>query len=362
MSWRSNAVGLAAAVLALAAASGAHAAPKQKRQVQRVAVAQFEAPNAARARSAVLETLSDHNDVEVVSLDDINMAGKRLHVDPATPAGRSKLSEELGIGAWLDGKIEDESAKFTLQAPDGRVLATASVQGHKASVLEGLAGQKIWESMGPLLSPRERRMRAIEAQQDLAMKKAQAREQELGRLRQAVVERAANREKNLKAMQVLAREKRAAFDAELERQATIVSDRKALAERDRKAAEQKQTEAEEKEFLASLQESNGPEAGVEAAGPSRTNAWTENVNRTGNVWGASAKAAPAPTPAPVPAPAPAGRAANNAGYSPWMPAQGGSGAQPTPAPRYAPAATAKAGVQQGVSPATREWLERQGIH
>lgn len=360
MSWRTEVVrGFAATLLALAAASGAHAAPKPKRQVQRVAVAQFDSPNSARARSAVLETLSDHNDVEVVSLDDINMAGKRLHVDPATPAGRSKLSEELGIGAWLDGKIDDDFAKFTLQAPDGRLLATASVQGHKASVLEGLAGQKIWAQMGALLSPRERTKRAIEAQQDLAMKKAQAREHQLAELRQGVRDRAANRIKELKVMQALALQKRQAFDAELERQASIVSDRKAVAEREQKAAEKKQTDAEERAFLASLQESNGPEADVAATSPSRTNVWTDNVNRTGNVWAASSKA---PAEAARPAPVAPARPASNVAASPWMMTQGGS-AQPTPAPRYAPEAPAQAGTnQQGVSPATRDWLERQGMH
>jgi hypothetical protein len=367
MSTRLWAVIIASAVFVTAAVSGAHAAPSSGRQVQRIAVAQFQAPNAARARSAVLETLSDHDDVEVVALEDIAVAGKRVGADPTTPAGRRKLSEELGIEAWLDGTVEDGLARFTLHAPDGRVLATASVQGHKANVAEGLAGAKIWEAMGPILSSRERGKRAIEAQQELAQKKVQAREQELVRLRQAVVARAAAREKQLKATQALAREKRSAFIAELDRQASIVTERTAVAERERKEAERRQSEAEEAEFVASLQESGGPPAEAEplpaAASSSRTSVWGAAPEPTQNAWTASAKGMSA---SPMAAPTPA---VGNSSLSPstqrWLMSQGGPSAQPAPAVRAVPAAAAapipSAANQDGLSPATRAWLAQQGL-
>jgi hypothetical protein len=345
-------IAIAGALLAAATANGVQAAPKN-RQVQHIAVAQFDAENSARARSAVLDVLSEHDDVEVVSLDDIGVAAKRLGVDATTAHGRSKLSEELGIEAWLDGKIEDDHAQFTLHAPDGRTLATTSIQGHRASVAEGLAGQKVWEAMGPLLSPRERAKRALEAQQELAVKKVQAREQELVRLRKMVEARAASREKQLKAAQSLAREKRDAFVAELDRQATLVSERTARVEKERKAAERKQSEADEAEFLASLQESSGPPEEAQepaAASPSRTNAW---AGSGGNVWAASAKSN-----APAVAVAPAQPAASS--VSPWLMTQGGGQPAPAPAQQYGPRA-APAVNQDGLSPATRAWLAQQGM-
>jgi hypothetical protein len=372
MTMRLMQVGLASALLASAAVSSAHAAP-ENRQVQRIAVAQFQASNSARARSAVLETLSDHDDVEVVALEDIAVAGKRLGVDPTVPAGRRKLSEELGIEAWLDGTIEDGLARFTLHAPDGRVLASTSIQGHKANVAEGLAGPKVWEAMGPMLSIRERSKRALEAQQELAVKKAQARDQELVRLHQQVEARAAARVSQLKAAQVLARDKRSAFVAELDRQRTIVTEREAVAERERKEAERRQTAAEEAEFMASLQESGGPPPEnmatlAEPAPAASTSVWGAAPAPSGNAWTASAKGMSAPAPAPAPA-------ASGSGLSPttqrWLMSQGGPAqpaavpmAAPAPAPaaRYAPAAPAPAVANQdGLSPATRAWLAQQGV-
>jgi hypothetical protein len=364
--------GFAVALLATAAVSSAHAdRPAKNRQVRVIAVAQFDAANSGRARSAVLETLSDHDDVEVASLEDIAVAGKRVGADPTTPAGRRKLSEELGIEAWLDGSVEDGLARFTLHAPDGRVLATTSIQGHKANVAEGLAGPKVWEAMGPILSVRERSKRALEAQQDLAQKKVQAREQELVRLRQQVVARAAARVSQLKAAQALARDKHAAFVAELDRQRTIVSERVAVAERERKEAERKQSAAEEAEFMASLQESGGPppepmaEPAPATAAPARTSVWGAAPAPAGNAWTASAKGMSAPV-AATPGPA------SSSGLSPsterWLMSQNGP-AQPAAAPRAAPAAPRAAPAspapavasQDGLSPATRAWLAQQGV-
>jgi hypothetical protein len=366
-------VGLAGALLVTAAVSSANAGslPKTqpKRQVRVIAVAQFAAPNAARARSAVLEALSEHDDVEVASLEDIAVTGKRLGADPSAPAGRRKLSEELGIEAWLDGSVEDGLARFTLHAPDGRVLASTSIRGHKANVAEGLAGPKVWEAMGPILSVRERSKRALEAQQELAQKKVQAREQELVRLRQQAEARAAARVAQLKAAQALAREKHTAFVAELDRQRTIVSERVATAERERKEAERKQSAAEEAEFLASLQESGGPPPEITAepapavAASSRSSVWGAAPAPSGNVWTASAKGMSAPAAAPAGAAPPATGSSLSPTTQRWLMTQGGP-AQPAAAapPQAAPAFAAPPVTNQdGLSPATRAWLAQQGV-
>ncbi|HKP56829.1 MAG TPA: hypothetical protein VJV78_08915 [Polyangiales bacterium] len=356
----------------LPARSHADAKQQQREPGRRIAVAAFAAPEAARARMAVLEVLSEHDEVEVVALEDIQFAAKRLKVDETSPAGRLKLSEELGIEAWLDGTIEDDSARFTLKKPDGRTIASTNLTGH-IHVTAGLAGPKVWAAMGPWLSPRERAKRAIEAQEELALKKAKAREQELVRLRQVMEKRALDRVAQLKAAQVLAREKRKAFEAAMEHQATLVTERLAAAEKQRKDEERRQAQAEEAEFMASLNESGPPPAEEPAAAPRTASAWGGSAAASASVWNtpASATASAAPASSHVSsrqqAAAPAESAAvSSGGLSPatqrWLMAQGGAPAAAPP--RYAPPAPAPAvpSNQEGLSPATRRWLEQQQLH
>lgn len=350
-----------AGCLLLAAAPVARAQAKGKR----IAVAAFHAPDAARARSAVLEVLSEHDDVEVVSLEDLEFESKRLKADLNNLEGRRKLSSEVGIDAWLDGTIEDGSARFTLQAPDGHLIASTALTGHKASVAAGLAGPKVWAAMGPWLSARERGKRALEAQGELALKKVKARDQELVRLRQVVEKRAADRVAQLKAAQALAREKRSAFEAELDRQRTLVSERLAAAEKQRKQDERKKAEAEEAEFMASLHESSGPPPPAPAEVAPAPSAWggsaaPASIAHGSSVWTASASAPSRPTGSHwSAAPAPASNGLSPATQR-WLMAQGGP-AQAAAAPRYVPAPPPAAvpANTDGLSPATRAWLEQQ---
>jgi len=344
------------------AAAPAESQPKAKR----VAVAAFEAPSSSQGRSLVLETLSQHDDVEVVALEDIAMAGKRLQADPSDPSGRRKLSEELGIDAWIDGTIEDETARIRMSSPDGRSLGVANVKGKSRSAVEADLGAQTWKALGPWLSVREQKVRALQVQQELALQKALAREQEMVRQRGLLQVRAQERVVALQTAQALAREKRTAFDAELARQRGVVEERLAQADGERKRledAERKRQEAEEAEFQASLQQSQPPNAGPVNEAPI--------VPAGGGIWAASA--APSVQPARVEpvasALAPAGRADGvsdpSAANPRWLAQRG---AQPTAAsaPMYAPvyapaAAPAGAGAvsMEGVSPATRRWLEQQ---
>ncbi len=356
-----------AAVVLLAAGSGVHAAP-QRPLPKRVAVTEFDAEGGSRARMAVLEMLSEHDDVEVVALKDIEVAGKRLNADPSDPAGRKKLSSEIGVDAWLEGRIEDDLASFALKAPDGRTIATTSLKGHKASVAEGLVGQKIWSAMGPWLSAREKAKRALDAQGDLALKKIQAREQELARQRQVVEDRAHRRVAQLKAAQQLAREKRAAFVAELARQETLVEERLATAKREKEDALRKQREAEEAEFMASLRESAGPppRPPLEQLGGGEPAPSAHAAPNASSIWSAPATAAPAVA-AAEPAPAQAASKNLSPATQKWLMAQGGWSSPPPPSaqpsaavPAAARPAPANGGTNMdGLSPATRRWLEQQ---
>src|SRR5262245_49855095 len=97
--------GLLLAIASLTAAGAAHATPPP-----RIAVARFKAPPDSHARQAVLDTLSAHAEVEVVSLEDAEFEGRRNHVDITTTSGREKVSSKLGIHAWLDGEIDGSKA------------------------------------------------------------------------------------------------------------------------------------------------------------------------------------------------------------------------------------------------------------
>jgi hypothetical protein len=334
---------------------------------KRIAVAQFEAPADSRARMGVLTTLSDHADVEVVSLEDIVMAGKRIQASPDDPAGRRKLSKELGIDAWLDGTVDGESARVTLRTSEGRTLAVANLSDERPERLDRLIGERVWKVMGVWLSSREQRQRELEAQYELALQKVQAREQELVRQREQVKLRAAERGAQLRAAQSLARQKRAAHRAEIARQRTVVAQRSTQLEQERKRDEERRLAAEEAEFVASLQESSGPAADL---APQSTNAWAVASPQppAASAW------ATEPTAAQPARSAPAARSNQPAApaYSPWLMSPGatvGAGRTPehaaaaatSPAPTRA-APTAVAGPDPntaGLSPATRRWLAEQ---
>jgi hypothetical protein len=151
--------------------------------VSKIAVAQFDAPKGSRARAAVLQTLADHDDIEVVALDDIQFASKRLAADPATKAGRRRLSSELGIGAWIDGKVVDDEARLTLSAADGTHVVEVEVEAPNKRLLDALSGERMWQTMGSHLSVREARRKQLLTLQESARAKVEARAVEAERQR-----------------------------------------------------------------------------------------------------------------------------------------------------------------------------------
>jgi len=224
------------AVLGLVAWLGG-ASAAQAQVGRRVAVSAFHVPDGARARQNVLEVLSEHAEVEVVSLADIAVAGARLDADASDAAGRKKLSAELGIDGWLDAASDDGVLQLSLRAPEGRLLARATLSDAEVQSLARVAGQRMWLAMGPWLSQRELIKRSLEAQQALAQSKQRARVRELERLHALAETRGSERVAQLGAAQSLARSKRALYSAELVRQRALVRER-ALAARKRQRASQ----------------------------------------------------------------------------------------------------------------------------
>jgi hypothetical protein len=324
------------ALLSLACALGATPVFASAKPIGRqIAVAEFHGDNAAAARSAVLAMLADHDDVAVISLDDLKFTGQRLKADVATPAGRRKLSTELKVDLWLDGEIDGEVGHVTLSTPDGERVATAEARATANSVLTALLSERMWGAMGTLLSPREGARRRLLDQAELARTKVQNREREKTRQRTLVQERQAARATQLKTQRALAKAKLAARTEEADRLAERVRTHKSelLAEQSPKAKPPAES--------ASVVASAGAPASVAyapAAEPAPGNGLSPATQR----WLASQQyGAPQPY---------------AAGPQP-------SATQPQASRAYpvAPASTPGYAANSGISPATQRWLAAQQL-
>jgi hypothetical protein len=156
-------------------------APESKRKV---GVAYFEAADeqlGKSTRAAVLESLGAHPDIEVVSPADYEVTARRLGVDARVPQSRAKLAQDLGLVAWLDGRVDEDGAHLTLTAPDGRVMAQAEAKAKSAARLPALSSERMWATMGPYLSDAEARRVLLQIEGESARKKLEARSEEAER-------------------------------------------------------------------------------------------------------------------------------------------------------------------------------------
>ena len=190
------------------------------RTIRNLVVPHFTGPS-TRVRTAVLGTLADHAEVEVVSIDDVTFAARRLQADPNTPEGREKLSRELGIDAWLDGEVTESTAQLTLTAGDGTVLQEVNVETEDVKHLDALTGERMWAVLGPSLSVQEAYRRALLAEYDRARAKYEARMYEQQRQVTLAHQARAHRAFILRAQFSLAQRKQAALSAELTHQTQL---------------------------------------------------------------------------------------------------------------------------------------------
>jgi hypothetical protein len=335
----------------------AHAASTAPR---RVVVAEFEAPAQSRARNAVLETLSDHTDVEVVSLDDVEFTSKRIKADPKTSAGRAKIATELGVDAWIDGRVDGLNIHLKLSSASGRRMAEADAHGATDSLLDVLAGEKMWAAMGPSLSERERRRRTLLSQGELARTKIADRHHEQDRQRTVALEHEAQRLERLKAEHDLARKKQAAVASELARQEQLVKDRIAQDTKEQEDAAERRRRAEMRRLAqVPIQRGPSPSAYEQPAQPS---AWGGH-----GAYAAGYGTGAAPADAAMGQPSAAGVSSST---QRWLASQQAAPVAPAapaaPGPSYGSAAPVAdpglAAVGGGVSPATARWLAQQQLH
>jgi hypothetical protein len=303
----------------------------QAQQVQaarHVAVAQFTGSDNPSARGAVLATLSDHDDVEVIGLEDIGFAAKRVKADVGTPAGRAKVAEELKIDAWIDGEIDGDEAHLTLTSAQGQQLASVDVEAKAGKLLDAMVGERMWAAMGTKLSRREGQRLQQLAQAELARAKLASREAELERQRALVQQREQQREQLLAAQEQLAVAKQAARAREIERLGEAArASKQALA-------------------AATSQPPAAPErrpAQPTVLAQARASSWNSGAPLAGSSAPPHASAWNAPAP---------GYAPNRVSPSTqrWLQTQPAP-EQANPVPGYA--------ASSGISPATQRWLAQQ---
>jgi flagellar biosynthesis GTPase FlhF len=198
----------------------------QASKPRKVAVAAFDAPEDSNARAEVLTTLADHDDVEVIALDDLTFAGQRLKADPKTPEGRKKLSEEFGVEVWIDGRVDGDTAQLTLSSVDGTKLEETSLQAPTPKLLDALAGERMWQSMGRHLSVRENRRRRLLDESERARAKLEARAAEAQR--EQALAKHAREEEHERAEQASVRAREEAQEADLAQKKQLDAQKKQL--------------------------------------------------------------------------------------------------------------------------------------
>jgi len=238
------------------------AEPAEAEGPRRLGIGEIKAPAESDARGAVLEALSARSEVEVVGYEDVKMAGKNLGVDPATPRGRKRISDDLGVFAWVEGQVSARhEATLRLVDGNGRTLATMRVSADDGPALDTAIRGQLWNALGRFVSDAAAREHALHQQQKRATKKHQARLDELERQKEVALERETRRTKQLNDQRGLARNKQEARFEELQRQVEIVlarrdeearqlqlaADQAAREERERVAAQQRQLEAQQRQ-------------------------------------------------------------------------------------------------------------------
>jgi hypothetical protein len=217
--------------------------------IRKVVVAKFTEPEDVQARNTVLEVFSEHNDIEVIGFDDAEVVAKRLGADLGTAKGRTAVSKDLGIYAWVDGKVSGSfEAQIDLTDSTDRRLTHARLSGASAQILASVIRTELWRQVGPAISDQAKLARNLETQRKLAREKLIVWQKELDRQRKVAEERQVRRQQLLVAEKTQAGEKLRAWNNELVRQQQVVRDRR-LAQ----AQEQKRRQEEQQRKLVEMQ-------------------------------------------------------------------------------------------------------------
>lgn len=340
------------ALALLAMASTARAEEPEPAGPRKVAVSEFAGERGKELRLALLEVLSEQDDLEVLGYRDIEVVAKRLGVGLSSASDRRKVAVELKIFAWFDADVADDGATIRLTGGKGRQLGTMELAAAGTEAQAGEIREGAWAALGHHVSDRALRVHVLGRHRAAAAKKLEARQQELANQRQLALEREQRRTARLADLRVEAQRKLADHEEEGARQIELAQER--IAEENKKREQelvaQRKREAERQRALAmerqraaqvsTMAKPNGPKpmpapapmAGAAAPPPSGRfgdRSWMDDASPATRQWLENRDAAPAPATAPAaPAAAP--------------PSAGGGECPPT------------------VSEATCKWLQSRG--
>jgi hypothetical protein len=138
------------AVFCLVLSAGAAAA-----QDGGVVVRPFEGRASAKARMAVIRALRDES-VSLVATGDVDDSAEELGADPSSADGRTTVSRELEIRAWIEGTIEKNGRVLqatidVIDASSGSSLGSVEYEGRNPRVLAKRIESRFWRDAGDLI-------------------------------------------------------------------------------------------------------------------------------------------------------------------------------------------------------------------
>jgi len=342
-------------------------------RVRKVVVSGFDGKGALRLRQAVLDALSEHTEVEVIGAKDVEVSAKSLGHSTSDRSGRTALSAELGIYAWV--QHDEGKGSIVLVDAEGEQLAALPVAQHGGS--EADLRVKIWSTFGPHVSDQGLRMRLLERLRMSASGKLKAVEEETLRQSELAMRREERRASHLAASRQRATTILQAQQAEVDhqQQQAVARIQRAKQEQALLAEQARQDELARQAQLAQQAEAARQ---AELAQQMELGRQAELARQQQAQHAAMAKQAPPPQPAYVQQPAYAAYPAANDGA--WQPGRTQpvfaaptpapapqpayaepAYAQPAYAPQPAPPVAADPSAAMPVSPATAQWLERRRL-
>jgi hypothetical protein len=144
-----------AGVVAIAiTALGALGVSSTARAQQRVALGAIEGRGAALVRSAATRALAERDEIELVRPAEVSKVASRLDVDVSD--GRSDISGELDIAAWIEGTVEREGKRvaitMTVVEGSGETLGVMSYSAKNPKLLARRVEANLWKDLGDLIT------------------------------------------------------------------------------------------------------------------------------------------------------------------------------------------------------------------
>jgi len=125
----------------------------QAQDAKRVVVLDFDGAGAAPVRSHVVDALSDHSELAIVPVRDVENATNRLGLSLDAPADYVRVAEDLNISAFVGGSVARENGSFVAtvwvrNGADGQLMHEEPWTRKTKAQLKAIKGN-FWTVMGP---------------------------------------------------------------------------------------------------------------------------------------------------------------------------------------------------------------------